>query len=128
MHSNTEGEFFNFDKAILYNNDRFINENIFIQSLKQLNFCKENEDEIISFIIPMFKNSNKMISLALVKKVISSNLKNFSDEAMNGRPMSDINSSENFSQNNETKFLKANINFIFDILKLFELGFRRKII
>ena len=101
-------EFFNFDKAILYNNDRFINENIFIQSLKQLNFCKENEDEIISFIIPMFKNSNKMISLALVKKVISSNLKNFSDEAMNGRPMSDINSSENFSQNNENNSINVN--------------------
>ena len=101
-------EFFNFDKAILYNNDRFINENIFIQSLKQLNFCKENEDEIISFIIPIFKNSNKMISLALVKKVISSNLKNFSDEAMNGRPMSDINSSENFSQNNENNSINVN--------------------
>ena len=56
----------------------------------------------------MIKNSNKMISLALVKKVISSNLKNFSDEAMNGRPMSDINSSENFSQNNENNSININ--------------------
>ena len=94
-------EFFNFDKAILYNNDRFINENIFIQSLKQLNFCKENENEIIPFIIPIFRSDNKMISLALVKKIISSNLKNFSDEAMNEKVLVENNSSINTSEKNE---------------------------
>jgi hypothetical protein len=92
-------EFFNFDKAILYNNDRFINENIFIQSLKQLGFCKDNENEMIPFMIPMFKSSNKMISLALVKKIISSNLKNFSDEAMNEKVILDNNSSINTTNN-----------------------------
>ena len=94
-------EFFKFDKAILYNNDRFINENIFIQSLKQLNFCKENENEIIPFIIPIFRSDNKMISLALVKKIISSNLKNFSDEAMNEKVFVENNSSINTSEKNE---------------------------
>ena len=94
-------EFFNFDKAILYNNDRFINENIFIQSIKQLNFCKENENEILPFIIPIFKSDNKMISLALVKKIISSNLKNFSDEAMNEKTFIENNSSLGTSEKNE---------------------------
>ena len=94
-------EFFNFDKAILYNNDRFINENIFIQSIKQLNFCKENENEILPFIIPIFKSDNKMISLALVKKIISSNLKNFSDEAMNEKAFIENNSSLGTSEKNE---------------------------
>ena len=93
-------EFFNFDKAILLNNDRFINENIFIQSLIQLKFCKNKENEVIPFIIPMFKSANKMVSLALTKRIISSNLKNFSDEVMNEKAfLENNNSSMNYSDN-----------------------------
>ena len=100
-------EFFNFDKAVLYNNDRFINENIFVQSLKQLNFCKENIDEVISFIIPLFKSGNKMISLSLVKKIISSNLKNFSDESINGKAFEN-NSSMNASEIKDNNIINVN--------------------
>ena len=102
-------EFFNFDKAILLNNDRYIYENIFIQCLKKLDFCKENEEDIMPFISSLFKSNNKMISFAIIKKKISSNLKNFSDEAINGRNFVennnyDISSSEyknNDNNNNE---------------------------
>ena len=100
-------EFFSFDKAILLNNDRYIDESIFVQNLKQLDFCKENESDIIPFIISLFKSSNKMISFSLVKKKISSNLKNFSDEAIKTRNFEDNNnlqvttSDKNMTQNNE---------------------------
>ena len=104
-------EFFNFDKAILLNNDRYIYENIFIQCLKKLDFCKENEEDIMPFISSLFKSNNKMISFAIIKKKISSNLKNFSDEAINGRNFVennnyDISSSEykNNDNNNNNEY------------------------
>ena len=100
-------EFFGFDRAILLNNDRYINESTFIQYLKLLNFCKENEDEIFPFITSLFKTNNKMISFSLVKKKICSNLKNFSDESIGGRNYvqnnnnnQEITSSENKNNSN----------------------------
>ena len=80
-------EFFCFDKGILINNERFITENTFIQCLLKLNFCKENQEDLVTFITSLFKSSNKMISFSLLKKKISSNLKNFSDEAVERRSM-----------------------------------------
>ena len=100
-------EFFSFDKAILLNNDRYIDESNFVQCVKQLDFCKENESDIVPFIISLFKGANKMISFSLVKKKISSNLKNFSDEAIKARNFEDNNnlqittSDKNMTQNNE---------------------------
>ena len=100
-------EFFGFDRAILLNNDRYINESTFIQYLKLLNFCKENEDEIFPFITSLFKTNNKMISFSLVKKKICSNLKNFSDESIGGKNYiqnnnnnQEITSSENKNNSN----------------------------
>ena len=100
-------EFFGFDRAILLNNDRYINESTFIQCLKLLNFCKENENEIFPFITSLFKTNNKMISFSLVKKKICSNLKNFSDESIGGKNYiqnnnnnQEITSSENKNKNN----------------------------
>ena len=75
-------EFFGFDKANLINGDRLINEETFVQSLKGLKFCKNNEENILEFIVSQFRFSNKIISFNLVKRKISSNLKNFSDDAM----------------------------------------------
>ena len=43
-----------------YNNDRFISENIFIKSVKQLDFCKENIDEVILRAIKFKLNKNKI--------------------------------------------------------------------
>jgi hypothetical protein len=80
-------EFFCFDKGILINNERFITENTFIQCLLKLNFCKDNQEDLVTFITSLFKSSNKMISFSLLKKKISSNLKNFSDEAVERRSM-----------------------------------------
>ena len=104
-------EFFGFDRAILLNNDRYINESTFIQCLKLLNICKENEDEIFPFIISLFKTNNKMISFSLVKKKICSNLKNFSDESMGGRNYvqnnnnnQEITSSENKNNSNNEDY------------------------
>lgn len=95
-------EFFSFDKAILLNNDRYIDESIFVQCLKQLDFCKENENDIVPFIISLFKSANRMISFSLVKKKISSNLKNFSDEAIKARNFDDNNNLQiTTSMNNE---------------------------
>ena len=94
-------KFFCFDKAILLNNDRYIDENIFIECLKKLDFCKENEEDIMPFITSLFKSNNNMISLAIVKKKISSNLKNFSDEAINGRTYVENSNDDNFIYENQ---------------------------
>ena len=40
-------EFFGFDKAVLTGGDRLINEEIFIEKLKELKFCKNNENDIL---------------------------------------------------------------------------------
>ena len=102
-------EFFCFDKAILLNNDRYIYESIFIQCLKELNFCKDNEDDVIPFITSIFKNYNKMISFSLVKKKICSNLKNFSDEAIGGRTYIDNNNDASSYENKNNTFDNNNI-------------------
>ena len=108
-------EFFSFDKSSLSNGDRLINEDIFVQNLKELKFCKNNEEDIIEFILNIFRYSNKIISFNLVKRKISSNLKNFSDEAMAENNMAEENNNnqditpqivsnereENIEENNE---------------------------
>ena len=96
-------EFFGFDKANLINGDRLVSEEIFVQNLKELKFCKNNEDDILEFIVNTFRNSNKIISFNLVKRKISSNLKNFSDEAMAENNIAEDNNQEITSQmvNNE---------------------------
>ena len=73
-------EFFGFEKALLTGGDRLINEEIFVQRLKELKFCKNNENDILDFVVNIFRYSDKIISFNLVKRKISSNLKNFADE------------------------------------------------
>ena len=113
-------EFFSFDKAILLNNDRYIDESIFVQCLKQLDFCKESESEMVQFIISLFKSANRMISFSLVKKKISSNLKNFSDEAIKERNFEDNNnfqettSDKNMTMNNEYYEQNDNDNYNYE--------------
>ena len=79
-------EFFNFDKANLIGGDRLLNEEIFVE-----------------FILNTFRHSNKIISFNLVKRKISSNLKNFSDEALAESNYGDDGNNEITSQmaNNE---------------------------
>ena len=104
-------EFFCFDKAILLNNDRYIYDNLFIQKLKELNFCKENEDNVISFITSFFKNKNKMISFSLIKKKISSNLKNFSEGLSFRKNFVDDKNQNILSYENETNNFYNNENY-----------------
>ena len=92
-------EFFGFDKALLLNNDRYITEENFIECLKGLNFNREKDDAIINFIISLFKSNNKLISYSLVKKKISSNLKNFSDEAINAKTIIADDQDESLNEN-----------------------------
>ena len=92
-------EFFSFDKSSLSNGDRLINEDIFVQNLKELKFCKNNEEDIIEFILNIFRYSNKIISFNLVKRKISSNLKNFSDEALAENNIVDDNNNEIITNN-----------------------------
>ena len=108
-------EFFGFDKAILLNKDRYINESLFVQCLKQLNFFKENDEDNISFITSLFKSNNKMISFALVKKKISSNLKNFSDESLKRSNFADNynyqETSEDKNMTNNNEYYEQNENY-----------------
>ena len=97
-------EFFGFDKANLINGDRLINEEIFVNSLKELKFCKNNENNILEFIINVFRYSNKIISFNFVKRKISSNLKNFSDDALAENNIIEENSNQEITSqmvNNE---------------------------
>ena len=96
-------EFFCFDKSSLNNGDRLINEDIFVQNLKELKFCKNNDEDIIEFILNIFRCSNRVISFNLVKRKISSNLKNFSDEALAESNMADDNNIDNSSQMNNNE-------------------------
>ena len=91
-------EFFSFDKANLTGGDRLLNEETFVESLKELKFCKNNENDILEFILNIFRHSNKIISFNLVKRKISSNLKNFSDEALAESNVGDEGNNEITSQ------------------------------
>ena len=72
-------EYFGFQGSALNNKDRYIYESIIKKKLIELNFCDENNNEILHFICELFKSNNNMISYGLIKKKISSNLKNFFD-------------------------------------------------
>ena len=69
-----------------------------MESLKELKFCKNNENDILEFILNIFRHSNKIISFNLVKRKISSNLKNFSDEALAESNVGDEGNNEITSQ------------------------------
>ena len=72
-------EFFGFEGSALINKDRFIYEPILKKKLIELKFCDENDNDTLQFICDLFKYNNNMISYSLIKKKISSNLKNFFD-------------------------------------------------
>jgi hypothetical protein len=76
-------EYFGFEGSALNNKDRFIYESKIKKKLIDLNFCDENNNEILHFICELFKSNNNMISYGLLKKKISSNLKNFFDGIIN---------------------------------------------
>jgi len=91
-------DFFGFGGSSLINKDRFIYEPLLKKILKELKFCDENDNETLQFICDLFKSNNNMISYNLLKKKISSNLKNFSDNIGNE------NSSASFGYNTNEGF------------------------
>lgn len=72
-------QFFGFEKSALINKDRYIYEPALKKILIKLNFCEENDNDALKFICDLFRSNNNMISYFLMKRKISSNLKNFFD-------------------------------------------------
>ena len=78
-------EYFGFEGSSLIGKDRYIYEPLFKKILLGLKFCDDNEssNDVLQFICDLFKGNNNMISYSLLKKKISSNLKNFFDGSEN---------------------------------------------
>ena len=95
-------EYFGFEGSTLIGNDRFIYEQVFTKILLGLKFCKEQDKDVLEFICDLFKSNNNMISYSLVKKKISSNLKNFFDGIDNNDNTSHTNNAyeEQFNEVN----------------------------
>ena len=72
-------EYFGFEGSTLISKDRFIYEPILKKKLIGLKFCDQSDNDTLQFICDLFKSNNNMISYSLIKKKISSNLKNFFD-------------------------------------------------
>ena len=92
-------EYFGFEGSTLIGKDRYIYEPVFKKILVGLNFCNENENaDLLQFICDLFKGNNNMISFSLVKKKISSNLKDFFDNNNNNEESSyhpSVNNNDN---------------------------------
>ena len=78
-------EYFGFEGSSLIGKDRYIYEPVFKKILLGLKFCEDDDtgNEVMQFICDLFKANNNMISFSLLKKKISSNLKNFFDGTEN---------------------------------------------
>ena len=99
-------EYFGFDGSALNNKDRFIYESKIKKKLIDLNFCDENNNEILQFICEMFKANNNMISFGLLKKKISSNLKNFFDSIpSNNNSNASVGYGNNINTNSNTNII-----------------------
>ena len=72
---------FEFHKGMLVNNDRCIKVALFKKKLEEMKFVesKDKAQGVIAVIVEMVKGFNKMVSFALLKKKVVSNLKNFKD-------------------------------------------------
>ena len=98
-------EYFGFEGSTLIGKDRYIYEPVFKKKLVGLNFCNENENaDLLQFICELFKANNNMISFSLVKKKISSNLKDFFDNSNNNEESSyhpSVNNNNNVIEEEE---------------------------
>ena len=69
-------QFFGFEKGNIEKGDRILDENNFIEGIKNIKYFNQ-KNEIINFICSLFKNNSNKISFSVLKGNISSNLKNF---------------------------------------------------
>jgi len=72
-------EVFGFNKGILSHNDRLVYEQAFFKTLRSLIDDTEISADFACFICDMMKNENNFVSYTVMRKKISSNLKNFYD-------------------------------------------------
>ena len=72
-------EVFYFNKGILSFKDRIIHEQAFLKSLKNILENSECTADFALFLSDMMKNEKRFVSYTLLRKKISSNLKNFID-------------------------------------------------
>ena len=104
-------EYFGFEGSSLIGKDRYIYEALFKKILLSLKFCDDNEssNEVLQFICELFKANNNMISYSLLKKKISSNLKNFFDGNENESSYHpSVNANVNGNANDEEQNLDEN--------------------
>lgn len=71
-------ELLDFDKGQYIHNDRFLYEPTFIRSLRKITQDIFSADFLL-FICDIMKSNNKMVAYSILKKKLSSNLKNFRD-------------------------------------------------
>ena len=70
-------ENFCFEKGHLELGDRTLDQSVFEEKIKSLEYFNGKESLKIDFICSLFKNKNNRISFSRFKQIISSNLKNF---------------------------------------------------
>jgi hypothetical protein len=70
---------FGFKKGILSQNDRLVYEQEFFKTLRNLMDDTEISADFACFICDMMKNENNFVSYTVMRKKVSSNLKNFFD-------------------------------------------------
>ena len=102
---------FSFDKGVLMNGDRFIYVAVFRKAIEELGFAR-GKPEIVNLLCEMMKSSNKMISYSILKKKITSNLKNFKSDLIfsQSQKFDDMNQSERGISQNKSLSQHSNVN------------------
>ena len=93
------------------NNDRFIYSAVFKKKLEEIGFTRDKA-EIVNLLCEMMKSSNKMISYSILKKKITSNLKNFKSDLIfsHSQKFDDMNQSERGISQNKSLSQYSNVN------------------
>ena len=105
--------FFGFDKGFLINNDRYIYDTNLRKILEQIglnnNNNNNNEADLISMIMGMMYDYNKMTSFTILKKKIFSNMRNFKDNLPLTQQIALMDMNNNYDDNNNNSNNNSNI-------------------
>ena len=72
-------EFFHFEKGYFELGDRTLELKYFEEAISNLKYFSNKKRKAIDFICSLFKNRNNKISFSILKKIVTSNLKNFDE-------------------------------------------------
>jgi hypothetical protein len=72
-------EFFHFEKGYFELGDRTLELKYFEEAISNLKYFSNQKRKAIDFICSLFKNRNNKISFSILKKIVTSNLKNFDE-------------------------------------------------